>query len=166
MTVSIRKNNQGHHHFQIYTDGGYFEKQDIGGWGFVLFQDDQELYRDSGWKKQTSSLEMELIAAQKALQAYQEIQNQNSVNAIEPITLFTDSKILIEGLTLKYPIWCQNEWRVKSGKTVIYKSLWQALDTLSKELCVQLSWVKGHNGNHGNSVADTLARQAILNRQF
>lgn len=169
MTVRASKNNHGQNHFKIYTDGGYFEKQDLGGWGFVVFHNDQELYRDSGWKKQTSSLEMELLAAQKALQAlqaFQEIQNQNSLKSINPITLFTDSKILIEGLTLKYPIWCQNEWRVKSGKTVIYKPLWQALDALSKQLSVELCWVKGHNGNHGNSVADALAREAILNSQF
>jgi len=54
--------------YHIYTDGGYFEKQDIGGWGLVIFKNNQEVLRDSGWQRQTSSLEMELFAAQKALE--------------------------------------------------------------------------------------------------
>lgn len=150
--------------FAIYTDGGYFEKQDIGGWGLVIFQNDKEIYRDSGWQRQTSSLEMELIAAHKALEY---IQNQNKQDSKAPQsckTLYTDSRIIIEGLTQKYALWCQNQWRVKSGKTVVYKDLWQTLSNLTQNLDVEWKWVKGHNGNQGNTIADQLAREAVIQR--
>jgi len=148
--------------YQIYTDGGYFEKQDIGGWGFVIFKNGQEFIQNSGSQKQTSSLEMELIAAKKALETLQEFAQEIETYSV---TLYTDSRILIEGLTEKYTTWCNNQWRVKSGKTVVYKEHWQHLSNLSLQQQVELCWVKGHNGNHGNTLADSLARQAVLNKQ-
>ncbi|HHS99935.1 MAG TPA: ribonuclease HI [Thiomicrospira sp.] len=152
-------------HLHIYTDGGYFEKMDIGGWGLVIYKNDVELYRDSGWQKQTSSLEMELVAAQKALEHVQQYSSQ-TVFPIENIckTLYTDSRIVIEGLTQKYTTWCQNHWKVKSGKTVVYKELWQALSNLTEQQKVEWKWVKGHNGNLGNTIADQLARDAVTKR--
>lgn len=147
--------------YSIYTDGGYFEKQDIGGWGLVIFQDDKEIHRASGWQKKTSSLEMELTAAQKALEFLPEITPNTSSSCT---TLYTDSRILIEGLTEKYELWCQNQWQVKSGKSVVYKHLWQSLSRLGEQQQIKWQWVKGHNGNIGNTLADNLAREAVTNR--
>ncbi|MEA1989974.1 MAG: ribonuclease H [Pseudomonadota bacterium] len=149
--------------YHIYTDGGYFEKHDIGGWGLVIFENDKEVYRASGWQKQTSSLEMELVAAHKALE---HVERLSSSYASPCKTLYTDSRIIIEGLTQKYATWCKNQWKVKSGKTVIYKELWQALSHLTEQQKVTWRWVKGHNGNLGNTIADNLAREAVTKRDF
>jgi len=149
--------------FHIYTDGGYFEKHDIGGWGLVIFENDKEVYRASGWQKQTSSLEMELVAAHKALE---HVERLSSSHISPRKTLYTDSRIIIEGLTQKYAIWCKNQWKVKSGKTVIYKELWQALSHLTEQQKVTWRWVKGHNGNLGNTIADNLAREAVIKREI
>lgn len=187
--VNTAPSDNIHDNYHIYTDGGYFEKLDVGGWGLVIFKNDQEILRDSGWQKQTSSLEMELYAAKKALEHINDIsdikQNFNYDNDTKlqetrqsnkrldssskltssfSITLFTDSRILIEGLTEKYAMWCANQWRVKSGKTVVYKELWQSLSKLTQQQKVTLRWIKGHNGNLGNTVADSLARQAVINK--
>ena len=146
---------------EIYTDGGYFEKLDIGGWGSVIFQQDKEIQRVSDWQKQTSSLEMELKAAVSALDILH--------NNIEPtpscqVTLYTDSRILIEGLTQKIHLWRQNHWVHKSGNPVKYRSLWEKLEQLTHQYQVVWQWVKGHNGNEGNTIADGLAREAVMNR--
>ncbi len=145
----------------IYSDGGYFEKQDIGGWGMVIFKDKQELLRLSGWQKHASSLEMELKAALNALQ-----QLNHSLSPLESyqITLFTDSRILIEGLSQKIKHWRQTHWIHKSGNPIKYQPLWEALDTLTQQHHIQWQWVKAHNGNHGNTLADQLAREAVTER--
>jgi len=153
--------------YALYSDGGYFEKQDIGGWGWVMYKDSQEIYRDSGWQKQTSSLEMELMAAKNALEhlaetcsaSCSEFHNTRKI-------IYTDSRVLIEGLTEKYDTWCQNQWRAKSGKTIIYKPLWQRLFRLTQQQKITWKWVKGHNGNEGNTIADDLARTAVNQRQL
>jgi len=170
--VSNKNHNTLKDDYHIYTDGGYFEKLDIGGWGFVIFKNDQEILRDSGWQKQTSSLEMELYAAQKAIEKISAIQaNEQSLNHHYlpenlSTTLYTDSKILIDGLTQKYAIWCANQWKVKSGKTVVYKELWQSLSTLCSQYHINLCWIKAHNGNPGNTTADSLAREAVMQRSY
>ena len=147
--------------YNIYTDGGYFHKKDIGGWACVIYQDEQEIYRNSGFKKKTSSLEMELLAAHKALNSLSEFDKLN-IDANIHIKIHTDSRILIEGLMDKYQTWCANDWKVKSGKTVVYKELWQKLSEQGEKLKVHWQWVKGHNGNIGNTLADQLARDAAL----
>ena len=41
--------------------------------------------------------------------------------------------------------------------------LWKQLDELVLEnKHVQFDWVKAHKGNHGNEMADSLARKAML----
>lgn len=147
--------------FQIYTDGGYFEKLDAGGWGVVIYQNNQEIFRASGWQKHTSSLEMELLAARKGIELLSQFEKTASTLSN---TLYTDSRILIEGLTLKYPTWCKNQWKVKSGKTVVYKELWQSLSQLACQQNIQWQWVKAHSGNTGNTLADQLARDAVMQR--
>jgi len=149
----------------IYTDGGYFHKQDIGGWGCVIYENSEEICRDSGWKKQTSSLEMELFAAHQALLKLNHFSDNHHIeNQTLQINIHTDSRIIIEGLKEKYQTWCANNWKVKSGKTVVYKELWQTLSGLSQQLNVDWKWVKGHNGNKGNTLADQLARDAVEQR--
>ncbi len=146
----------------IYTDGGYFEKLDVGGWGSVIFKQNKEIQRVSDWQKQTSSLEMELKAAVNALD-----QLHDKVDSDDPncqVTLFTDSRILIEGLTEKIHLWRTNQWVHKSGNPVKYQSLWEKLEQLTLQYQVVWQWVKGHNGNKGNTIADGLAREAVMNR--
>lgn len=160
----------------IYCDGGYEAHNDTGGWAYIVYQrkanqtqsikrlnpsDYQEIKRNSGWQKHTSSLEMELQAAYQALLAI-----KSSKENLADITLFTDSRIIIEGLEQKYPIWQTNNWQVKSGKTVIYKELWQALANLTTELNIHWQWVKAHSGIHGNVVVDELATQARLKKEL
>lgn len=153
---------------EIYTDGGYFEKQDLGGWGSVIYQQDQELLRQSDWQMHTSSLEMELKAAVKGLESLQTYLQHARLQQPPPahfqITLFTDSRILIEGLTEKIARWRLNNWIHKSGNRVKYQTLWEALEVLTQQLQVNWQWVKGHNGNLGNTIADQLAREAVMQR--
>ncbi len=147
---------------EIYTDGGYFEKLDVGGWGSVIFKQKREIERVSDWQKQTSSLEMELKAAVSALDIL-----HHKIKPSHPnyqVTLYTDSRILIEGLTQKIHLWRQNHWVHKSGNPVKYQSLWEKLEQLTHQYQVVWQWVKGHNGNEGNTIADGLAREAVMNR--
>ncbi|GKT11575.1 MAG: ribonuclease HI [Thiomicrorhabdus sp.] len=154
--------------FSIYTDGGYFEKQDLGGWGSVIYQQGQELLRQSDWQKHTSSLEMELKAAVKGLESLQSYLQTEQLPLSPPaqfqITLFTDSRILIEGLSEKITHWRLNNWIHKSGNRVKYQTLWEMLESLTQQLQVKWQWVKGHNGNLGNTIADQLARKAVMQR--
>ena len=153
----------------IFTDGAYFKNHSIGGWGYVFYCNQHELLRDSGMKKMTGSLEMELMAALQAIRSLAKLakqrlptQPQNYSSTLK-ITLHTDSRIILEGLFDKFTIWERNHWKVKSGKTVAYKTLWQELHDLTQQYSINWKWVKSHSGLKGNELADQLARKAALN---
>lgn len=142
---------------RVYTDGSYHAQQNLGGWGVVIIDAHQKVCQYSGCKRHTSSLEMELTAAVFALQQLVD----DSVNA-KNISLFTDSKILLEGLEYKIERYRQQNWTHKSGRPVESRDLWLRLQYLSQSLPVSIKWVKGHAKNPGNIMADALARKALL----
>lgn len=154
-------------YLHIYTDGGYVAKNDIGGWGVVITEhidNRQNTHHYSGHQRQTSSLEMELTAAVRGLEQIIEIRQrqQPETNGKLPnITLYTDSKILLEGLEGKIERYRQQNWVHKSGRPVASRSLWERLQELIQALNVHVKWVKGHSRHEGNLQADALARSAI-----
>lgn len=152
-------NQPSRYALNIYTDGAYFKNNGSGGWSFVAFCNNQEKHRDYGYKKTHSSLEMELLAAIQAIKSIPQVIDDFTDYAV---TVHTDSKIILEGLFDKFCTWEKRNWKVKSGKTVIFKELWQELYQLTQFYNVQWQWVKGHNGTVGNEIADHLARQAAL----
>ncbi|MBN2865572.1 MAG: ribonuclease HI [Thiotrichales bacterium] len=140
----------------VFSDGGYVSKLHIGGWGVVVIESNQSTYTDSGACRTQSSLEMELLAAVNALEAAKVALKPN-----QNIVLHTDSRILIEGLDGKIERYKQQNWHHLSGRPVESRELWERFETLTRALNARVEWVKGHNGNPGNQMADQLARQAI-----
>ena len=81
-------------------------------------------------------------------------------NEIKEIEVYTDSKYLCDGITLWIKNWKKNGW--KSGSNKIKNiDIWQELDDVASQLDVRWHWVKGHNGDYYNEMADSLAREAI-----
>ena len=80
--------------------------------------------------------------------------------------LFTDSVYLKDGITKWIINWEKNNWKNANNKEVKNKDLWvQLLEAVEKHK-IDWNWVKGHEGNEGNEIADELATQAILNAKI
>ena len=78
------------------------------------------------------------------------------------ITLYTDSKYVMDGINEWLPNWKKNNWRTSNKKSQVKNvDLWQKLDELIVIHEIRWVWVKGHNGNEDNERVDTLARNAI-----
>ncbi|MBF6057007.1 ribonuclease HI [Thiomicrorhabdus heinhorstiae] len=145
----------------LYTDGAYFKQHRLGGWGIAIYDHQGQLLETlSGVQISESSLEMELIAAIKALQWVQ----QNHPNSSP--TLYTDAQILLEGLFDKYPQWQESNWHSPNGNPVVFTELWQQLHQLTENLNPDIYWIKGHTNSHQNQLADQLARQSILKKPY
>ena len=140
----------------IYTDGACKGNPGPGGWGaYIIFKDNvkKELY---GYEKFTTNNRMELIAAIKALDYFKISQE---------LILFTDSSYLKLGITSWLNNWKQKEWKNSQKKNIKNKDLWTELDSLNTFHKVEWHWVKAHNGNEGNEIADMLANKAIEIKQ-
>lgn len=135
----------------IYTDGACRGNPGPGGWGVVLRYGQHEKLL-SGAEDHTTNNRMELTAA---------IEGLNLLKEGCEIALYTDSQYVQKGIRDWLAGWKKNNWK-KSDKTAVKNAdLWQALDEAAMRHEVSWHWVKGHNGDPDNELADRLANQAI-----
>lgn len=136
---------------KIYTDGACRGNPGPGGWGALLLCQGQER-EFYGGEKNTTNNRMELLAAIEGLTA---LKRQCQV------TVFTDSKYVLQGITEWIINWRKNNWKTANKKPVKNADLWQRLDEIVHQHDVSWQWVKGHSGDSGNDRADALANKGI-----
>jgi ribonuclease HI len=83
------------------------------------------------------------------------------LNAEKDITIITDSKYVLQGITEWIKGWKAKGWIGSNKKPVKNQDLWKRLDSLvEKSPPLKWRWVKGHSGNKWNEFADKLATEA------
>ena len=128
----------------IYTDGACHSSTKIGGIGVVFTKNNQIIYTFNKKFTDTTNNRMEILAIIYALHAISK--------PIDIINIYSDSQYVI-GCIVK-------NWARKKNT-----DLWQLFDKVyskAKTLCpnIQFNWVKGHDINEFNNIADKLARES------
>lgn len=136
---------------EAFTDGACSGNPGPGGWGVLLRMGKHEKELCGG-EPETTNQRMELQAAIESLKA---------LNKKCHITIYSDSKYVIQGITEWIHGWKKNGWKNASKKPVANQDLWEALDIQAARHDVIWKWVKGHAGHPGNERADELARKGI-----
>lgn len=134
---------------EIYTDGS--EKNGRGSWAYVIVKNGQVVHEASGKERKVTSTQMEMRAAIEALQ---------SLSEPTSLKLFSDSRILIDTMTLWRNDWKQNSWLKPSGVAIPNIGLIQSLDCLDEKHRIEWAWVKAHAGISFNERCDELCRIA------
>lgn len=138
-------------HVILYTDGACRGNPGKGGWGAVLsYGKVQKSFY--GYVPHTTNNQMELTAVIRGLGQLKERCH---------VTLYTDSKYVMDGVQLWLPDWKKRVWKTSTNKPLKNKELWQQLDALTEAHTIDWKWVKGHSGHDGNELADALANHAI-----
>ena len=138
--------------YKIYTDGACSGNPGPGGWGAVIFDQNNKQKNISGSEKNTTNNRMELLAA---------IMSLKKIKINSEVVIFTDSIYVKNGITEWMKNWKKNGWKNSSKKPVKNKDLWVKLDKLCEANRVSWKWVKGHSTNEFNNLADELATKAI-----
>ncbi|MGN6820646.1 MAG: ribonuclease HI [Sphingomonas sp.] len=139
-------------HVEIATDGACKGNPGPGGWGVLIRMGTREKEL-SGGEKLTTNNRMELTAA---------IEGLNALKRPCRVTLSTDSRYVMDGLTKWIHGWRRNGWKTADKKPVKNAELWQALIDAAAPHRVDWVWVKGHAGHPDNERADRLASDAAL----
>ena len=136
---------------EIFTDGACRGNPGPGGWAAILRSGghEKEIF---GGEPATTNNRMELTAAIKALEALKKPSD---------VTLYTDSRYVMDGLQNWLPRWKANGWKTSDKKPVKNEDLWRALEAAVQRHNVVWRWVEGHAGHVENERADLLARSAI-----
>mgnify|MGYP000028711523 CR=1 FL=1 len=137
-------------HVEIATDGACKGNPGPGGWGALLRANgvEKEL---SGSEPATTNNRMEMMAAIRALEALKKPAH---------VTLSTDSRYVMDGLTKWIKGWQRNGWITSAKQPVKNQDLWVRLLELTRTHDVRWDWTKGHAGDRLNERCDVLARTA------
>ena len=138
----------------LYTDGACSGNPGPGGWGAILEYNGHEKEL-SGGEENTTNNRMELTAVIEGLKALK-----------EPciVELYSDSKYVIDALEKGWAeSWRAKGWKKADKKPALNPDLWEKLLNLLEIHTVTFTWVKGHNGNRGNEIANKLAEMEANN---
>ena len=139
-------------HVEIFTDGACKGNPGPGGWGAILRKGEHEKEL-SGGEVETTNNRMELTGAIRALQALKQPCR---------VSVHTDSKYVIDGITGWIFGWQRNGWKNAAKKPVANADLWQELIAAAATHQIEWIWVKGHDGHPENERADRLASDAAI----
>lgn len=134
--------------YTIYTDGAYRRSVDRGGWGWYC-QSEVE-YHGYGGENKTTNNRMEIQAVLEALKATQ---------PKDTVTIVSDSQYVVNTLNLWLRSWHKSKRLY--GNKLKNTDQWIIILKLIEERYVTARWVKGHNGDYGNEMADQLANKGI-----
>lgn len=133
----------------VYTDGSALNNPGSGGYGVVIQMNGNTIQELSGGYRFTTNNRMELLACIRGLDYFKKKQN---------ITLFSDSKYVVDGITKGWArSWRRRGWKKSNGDPALNPDLWKKLLELTEFHSVNFRWVKGHAGNPGNERCDVLA---------
>lgn len=136
----------------IFTDGACKGNPGAGGWGVLLRMGAHEREL-SGGEAQTTNNRMEMTAVLRALEALKEPCK---------VTLHTDSRYVIDGMTKWIFGWIKKGWKTADNKPVKNEDLWRALAAAARPHTIDWVWVKGHAGHADNERVDRLASDAAI----
>ncbi len=135
---------------EIFTDGACKGNPGPGGWGALIRMGEREREL-SGGEKLTTNNRMEMLAAIRALEALKRPCR---------VTLHTDSRYMMDGITKWVKGWQRNGWKTADKKPVKNAELWLELLAAVKPHHIEWRWVKGHAGHAENERVDQLASDA------
>lgn len=139
---------------EIFTDGASKNNPGPAGYGLVAVHGGVVVHQQAESLGVVTNVVAEMTAATEALRL---LQGRQDIVA----TVITDNQMLQRGMTEWLPGWKAKGGRKADGKRVLNWHLWETLDALAARLPnVKWRWVRGHDGNAFNEIADKLASDA------
>jgi len=127
---------------KIYTDGSASPETREGGYAVVDISEEPFAYYV--YAKNTTNNRMELSAVLHAMEL---------CGTYEQAEIFSDSQYVVDGIN----DWMYN-WETRGWKNVKNDDLWKkAYNIKLSHNCLTVSWLKGHDGNRFNELADKYA---------
>ena len=137
---------------KIYTDGACSGNPGPGGWAAIVLFGGAEVILKGG-EKLTTNNRMELTALINALEYARE--NFPSLN--REVEIYSDSKYVIDGTMTWMPNWIKRGWKGSDKKPVKNQDLWEKINELKQGVNLKFVWIKGHNEDKYNEMADEIA---------
>ncbi len=132
---------------EIYTDGSFNEKRELGGCA-ILIRDLSGEYESHAFT--TDSKSSSLIELEAVIKALELVSGD--------VRIITDSQYVRKGITEWIIHWKHNKWTTANGTKAKNIDVWKKLDNLCKDRYIELEWVKGHSNHFENDYCDYQSR--------
>ena len=141
---------------EIFTDGACSGNPGNGGFGIVIVNGKTITEYQSKCFHNVTNNQMELSAIITALK----LLKHNNVTG--NVTLYSDSEYCVNSITKWLNTWIKNNYNIGSKKEIKNIPLWEEFRKLRDSInCkVEYLWVKGHENNEFNNLADQNAVSA------
>ncbi len=148
-------------HDHLFTNVGYIKEDEYDGTQKLVFPSYIFEMRNS-FSYQFTNNYAEVYALYSLLKHL--VENEYFFGSI---LVYSDSTYLVSCIMERLDEWKVNGWKKADGKPVAEQELWysiaEALDTLkSHGSSIKVEWLKGHNGNLGNELANFGANVARM----
>lgn len=129
---------------KIYTDGSYKPSTNQGGYASIIINDDKIVKILQQGYINTTNNRMEIMGVLKALEFFKTPQD---------IIIYSDSSYVVSSISNNYV----QRWVSDNDTSKKNMDLWSKILNLSNFHNVKFVWVKGHNDNRWNELADIYA---------
>lgn len=132
---------------KIYTDGSYKPAIDQGGYASIITKDNKVIKTLYKGYIHTTNNRVELMGVLYALKYFK---------LPTDLEIYSDSNYIVNSINNNYI----NKWIIEQDNSKKNMDLWVKIDSLLHFHNVQFFWVKGHNNNEFNELADCYANIA------
>jgi ribonuclease HI len=151
--------NEPKNNIEIHCDGSCVNQ--TGGIGIIIITPAIEVLISKGTFYNTTNNRMELLAF-----LYSVYYIQPYVKNHEEVSIFCDSKYVVDGYNQWMNNWSKNHWKTAGNNDVLNLDLWLEVFTIKKIFNYKVIWEKGHDTNVYNNKADILAKLGGQNSNF
>ncbi|WBL35512.1 ribonuclease HI [Tepidiforma flava] len=132
----------------IFTDGSCQGNPGPGGWAAVYVRDGQVVEERHGFEPSTTNNRMEWTAMIAGLEM---------APPGEPVTVYSDSQLVVRTLNEWAKGWEARGWKRKDGPVMNLDLVQRAWALKQQRPLARVAWVRGHAASRWNAYADRLA---------
>lgn len=164
----------------VYTDGACKRNPGPGGWGIAILRGNDEIYHVFGGEIETTNNRMEITAILNTLKLFVKKEDKFFANMeFDTMVIVSDSMLCLQTIAAKPSTatyffngvegdgWMK-KWKATGWKDKKNVDLWKKVDkylNLALEMYpkrIGVRWVKGHNADVGNELADKYANEGVV----
>ena len=145
----------------VHTDGSSNKDKTFCGWAFVISDGTTVAHTEKGSQGGTHNVG-ELLGILNALKYGYNVLRRT----IKTMHIYSDSQYCVDPIAYGTLFnWKNNDWRRSDGEPTKNVEIWKAIDEMLTKyekagIKLEVSWVRGHNKNVMNELADKLAVEA------
>lgn len=132
----------------VFTDGSSDPNPGPGGWGAVYVAGGEVLAQAHGHDPMTTNNRMELTALIKGIEL---------VPPGTPVTVYSDSRLVVDTVTKWAAGWERNGWKRKTGDVQNLDLVREAYALVRSRPEISVEWIPAHSGTRWNEYADALS---------